>query len=172
MKTTSYEPKHLKRWTMPDNYFGEVWPNYYVFLGQNRGSDCLTRSNFMKGLEMIGGEAGEDDDGISEVAVVRERHWACGWVEWIAIHQDNYTALEIADRIAKDLENYPVIDEDHFSEMEMEEANEIWLKCHSPEERIKYMRDHQYQFERYSFTDLLAQARGKYFGGYASELIN
>jgi hypothetical protein len=25
----SYTPKLLKRWTMPDSYFGATWPDYY-----------------------------------------------------------------------------------------------------------------------------------------------
>ena len=82
----SYEPKHLKRWTMPNSYFGAVWPNYYVFLGQHRDSDALTRSNFTCGLKALGGES-------ETVEVVRESHWAVGWVEWIAIHQDDAAAL-------------------------------------------------------------------------------
>lgn len=39
--------KHIKRWTMPDSYFGETWPDYYSSgVGQSRDSDSLERSNF------------------------------------------------------------------------------------------------------------------------------
>jgi hypothetical protein len=24
-----YDPEHLQRWTLPDNYFGAEWPNYF-----------------------------------------------------------------------------------------------------------------------------------------------
>jgi len=33
----------LQKWTMPLNYFGEKWKDYYIFLGQTRDSDTLTR---------------------------------------------------------------------------------------------------------------------------------
>lgn len=116
---TTFEPQNLKLWTMPQHYAGEVWPGYYVFLSQNRDSDSLTRSNFTCGLKALGGES-------DTVQVVREGHWAVGWVEWIAIHQDDEQALQAADEIAAGLENYPVVNEDHWSELEWEEAQDYW----------------------------------------------
>lgn len=160
-----FEPKHLKRWSMPDSYFGEVWPNYYGSgCGQSRDSDCLERSNFECMLKALGGES-------ETVTVVRESHWAVGWVEWIAIHQDDETALRIADEIQERLQDYPVIDESHFCETEMEEANQVWTNCYSWEERIKYIRRNRSQFEPRDFRELLDCVRGKYFIGYASELL-
>lgn len=126
-------PKHLKLWTMPDNYMGEVWPGYYVFLGQHRDSDSLTRSNFICGLKEIGGET-------ETVQVVRERHWAVGWVEWIAIHQDDEKALEIADHIMDGLEDYPVVNEDHWSDLEWTEAHDYWQSM-GLRERVAMCRD-------------------------------
>lgn len=158
-----YEPTNLKRWVLPD-YFGELWPNYYVFLGQHRDSDCLTRSNFISGLEAIGGES-------ETVAVVRESHCAVGWVEWIAIHQDDEEALKIANEIASALDNYPVLDDDHYCQIESEEADEIWANCYNERERISYIRNHHNQFSFYSFSDMRDCIRGKYFKGYASDLI-
>lgn len=111
-----FEPKHLKRWTMPEHYAGEVWPAYYsAGIGQSRDSDALERSNFACMLAALGGET-------DTVAVVRERHWAVGWVEWIAIHQDDEAALHEADSIVKQLQDYPVINEEHFCNLEYEEA--------------------------------------------------
>src|SRR6266436_1054881 len=66
----TYEPEHLKLWTMPDCYFGEVWPAYYsAGVGQSRDSDALERSNFACMLKAVGGES-------DTVQVVRESHWA------------------------------------------------------------------------------------------------
>lgn len=161
-----FEPKHLKRWTHPDHYFGEVWPNYYGSgCGQHRDSDALARSNFICMLRSLGGET-------DTVIVVRESHWAVGWVEWIAIHQDDDRALQIADEIMEKLEHYPVVSESHWSELEQEEASEVWLTCYSPKERIAYMRKHEDQFEFSDLADMLGCVRGKYFAGYASELLS
>lgn len=67
-----FELKHLTRWTMPDSYFGEVWPNYYRSgCGRSRDSDTLEESNFIEMLKALGGET-------ETVLVVRESHWAVG----------------------------------------------------------------------------------------------
>ena len=111
--------KAIKRWELPDSYFGAEWPEYFVFLCQNRDSSALERSNFECGLEALGGES-------ETVQVVRERHWAVGWVEWIAIHESDTEALDAADEMLCAISDYPVLDESHFSELENEEAENYW----------------------------------------------
>lgn len=128
-----HDPKHLKLWTMPDSYFGASWPGYYVFLSQHRDSDSLTRSNFICGLEALGGES-------ETVQVIRESHWAVGWVEWIAIHQDDTEALKIADSIMDKLDGYPVVNEDHWSQLEWDEAQDYWERL-SISERVELCQD-------------------------------
>ena len=155
----------LKLWSMPRNYYGDHWPEYYVFLDQHRDSDCLTRSNFRTGLAALGGES-------ETVLVVRENHWAVGWVEWIAIHQDDDAARAKAEEMLARLESYPVLDEDDFSSLETEEADEVWRNCYSMAERIEYIRDNRNQFDFHDFEDLLQCCRGAYFCGYATDLIN
>lgn len=174
--TTPYIPQHLASWTLPDSYAGAHWPDHYVFLAQNRDSDCLTRANFDAGLKAIGGEqtvepqTDNDDSGLA-VTVVRESHWAVGWVEWIAIHKDATAALMEADRIAGKLEDYPVVCEHTWSEYETAEADQVWKNCYDWRERIDYIRQHRSQFDFHGFADLLGCVRGKYFSGYANELI-
>jgi hypothetical protein len=165
MKTEKYTPENLTLWSTPDSWFGTPWEGHYVFLGQNRDSDCLSRSNFRKGLEALGGEVE------GKVEVVRESHWACGWIEWIAIHEDATEALEIADEIAAALEAYPVLNESDFSKLEVEEADRVWESCYSGQERVAYIRRWRSQFDFADFAEVLACARGKFFAGYASELL-
>lgn len=161
-----FEPKHLKRWTMPQHYAGAVWPAYYsAGVGRSRDSDDLEESNFATMLRDLGGES-------DTVQVVRESHWAVGWVEWIAIHQDDERALAIADANKARLEDYPVLNEYDWTEREQETAHQIWKDCYRPKERIAYIREHRSQFDFCNFADLLGCARGNYFSGYASELIN
>ena len=111
--------KALKRWTLPDSYSGAEWAEYFVFLGQHRDSDALSRSNFECGLDALGGES-------ETVIVVRERHWAVGWIEWIAIHESDDGALEIAEEIMCGLSDYPVLNETHFYDLERTEAEQYW----------------------------------------------
>lgn len=162
--TELYEPHTLTRWTAPDYWSGTPWPDYFVFLGRNRDSDDLTESNFACGLRAIGGES-------DTVVVVRERHWACGWIEWIAIHESDSAALEAANEIMEALSDYPVIDEADWSERETESANTVWRNCYNPSERVEYIREHRYQFDFLDFRDMLRCVRGAYFAGYAEELL-
>lgn len=165
-----YEPKHLRRWTMPEHYFGASWVNHYSSgVGRSRDSDCLEESNFHAMLAALGGES-------DLVTVVRESHWAVGWVEWIAIEADGSSesdeALQIADAQKARLADYPVLDESDWSEREEEAANEVWTNCYDWHARIEYIRAHRSQFDFRDYRDLLGCVRGQYFAGYASELLN
>jgi len=161
----AYQPENLKRWSLPSCYAGAEWREYFSSgIGQSQASDALERSNFVCMLEALGGET-------ETVVIVRESHWVVGWVEWIAIHQDDDKALERADAIKAKLEDYPVINEDHWSRVEDEEAQEVWTHCYSARERVEYIRKHRSQFEFHDMRDLLGCVRGEYFAGYASELL-
>lgn len=116
---TPAEFKYLKRWTHPEYYIGEVWPDYFVFLARHRDSDTLDESNFISGLARLGGES-------ETVLVVREGHFLVGWVEWIAIHESDAVRLRAADRMLKEIRDYPILDEDHFGELQFEEACRAW----------------------------------------------
>jgi hypothetical protein len=164
-KAMTYEPKFLKLWQTPLNYFGATWQEYYsAGVGQSRDSDALERSNFECMLIELGGES-------DTVHVVRESHWAVGWIEWIAIHEDDIESLKIADEIIENLAIYPVINDDHLTAIEYEEANQVWANCYTPKERVDYIRMNRDQFEFSDFRDMLDCVRGKYFAGYASDLI-
>lgn len=160
-----YEPEHLKRWTRPDCYIGAEWPDYYsAGVGRSRASDDLEESNFATMLKDLGGES-------KTVIVVRESHWAVGWIEWIAIHMRNHKALRIADANKARLADYPVLDEDDWTEREQASADQVWRECYPPKERLAYIREHRSQFDFRDFADMLGCVRGRYFAGYASELL-
>lgn len=162
----TYEPKRLKRWIMPGSYFGAEWPDYFSSgVGQSRDSDPLETSNFRVMLKLIGGES-------ETVKVIREGHWAVGWVEWIAIHQDDEKALSIADEQAERLQDYLILDEDDWSEEEQKVADETWTNCYDDKERVKYIRENRSQFEFRDYGDLIGCVRGRYFAGYAGDLLS
>lgn len=159
-----YTPTKLKLWTLPPYYCGETWPDYYCSgFGRSRDSDALERSNFIVALRELGGES-------ETVIVVRESHWACGWVEWIAIHATDYAALRKGDELQESYEAYPSLDEDHWSEIEREDADSLW-KCYSVKERVDFIRKHDDEFEFHDFADMIRCVRGEYYAGYASSLL-
>ena len=173
--------QYLNKWTRPSDWGGTEWQNHYVFLSQSRDSDALSRSNFecaVKAMEEIGPEFagalnwGDDSSDVEPWTIGREGHWACGWIEWIAIHKDAAKHLECAAEIACALEDYPVVNEEHFSEVETTEANEVWEGCYSAKDRVEYIRENPDQFDFHNWADLMGCVRGNYFHGYASELLH
>lgn len=150
METATYTPEFLKRWKLPRDYAGAEWPEYYVSAGRHRDSDCLTESNFYATLRAVGGES-------ETVQIVRESHWAVGWIEWIAIHEGDTAALRAADRCAERLESYPILDDDDFSRREDEQCAEVWENCYRPRDRAEYFRRHSYSG---GFRELMAAVRG------------
>jgi hypothetical protein len=134
-------------------------------VGQNRDSKPLEQSNFAVALELLGGES-------ETVEVHRFGHWGPGWFEIILIDPGAADKIAIAQEIEERMENYPVLDEQDLSRREMDEANEIWRQCYRPKERLEYIRRYRSQFEFSSLADVLGCVRGRYFAGYASELVN
>lgn len=156
--------KYIEKWERPECYAGQTWDDYYVFLGQNRESSCLERSNFDCGLKAIK-DLGEVSGDIETRFVVRERHWAVGWVEWIAIHEGDVAALEKADYILKKLDGYPVLNEGHYQNLLDEEAEEVWKRCFSISDRINLVREYRSEFTFHSLADLIGCIRGKFYCG-------
>jgi hypothetical protein len=101
----------LDKWTRPQYYSGENHFDSYVFLGRTRYSDILEESNFHVGLARLGGES-------ENVRVIRERHWACGWLEWIKISTNDIEAIIKAREMIDDLNDYPCLCEFDYSERE------------------------------------------------------
>lgn len=148
----------------PRNYSGGIPdPQWLVVMTRNRDSDILTESNWESALGMLGGES-------DSVQVFRFGHWACGWWEALCV-LENSPAQRMGEEIQERIEAYPVLDDDHFYEKERDEADQVWESCYRWRERIEWIRRHRSQFEFHGFGDLMAQVRGKYFGGYASELV-
>lgn len=162
--------KNMKLWTHPENYYGEVWPNYYVFLTRHRDSDLLTECNFDVAMERLKALPHADEYENSRI-IVREGHFAVGWIEWIAIHADDTDAIQAAEEMEKKIETCCILDEDRYCEMESREADRVWKENYNTKERIQYIRDHDNQFEFQSFADMRQCIKGEYFSGYACELI-
>lgn len=121
MKTYDLE---AHRWKLPPSYAGPSWPAYYVAAGRSRDSDALEESNFRVTLKRLGGESGE------AVIVVREHHWAVGWVEWIGVHETNAAGLRELRSIWEARERYPVLDEEDFGEEERGRARLGLTNCY------------------------------------------
>lgn len=163
MKTLKELIKNPSGFDSVANYSGDV-PNdkWLVVMTRNRESDILTESNWACALDLLGGES-------DNVEIFRFGHWACGWWEALCVNGKSINkGQEIFDKIY----SYPVLNEDHFSELEREEADRLWLECYDKKDRLEYIRENRYQFDFNDFKDLMSCVRGKYFAGYASELVS
>lgn len=148
-----YEPEYLHKWTPNisafdsfENYggpdFSREW--YMAPVMNQRDAGPLQRSNFdvvWKDLEQYATDIiDEDGDEVSSVEIHRFGHWAWGWHELILIHHTNDAALKAADEWAAALEEYPVADEMHYSELEWDEMCETWNYL-SMADRIDMLQD-------------------------------
>ena len=128
MENVNLEVSTLPMWTLPHCYAGTKWDGWVVFLTRNRDSGLLENCNFDAAMRALAPlrEGVPEVDGFSTIEAVRESHWACGWVEWIAIHPSNTKALALAEMFDAKLEDYPVLDEDAFGEAELDAAHNLW----------------------------------------------
>lgn len=118
--------KTFGQWRDRPNYacwLPDDWGNWLVCPAvTNRDADTLTRSNWesmVKALE----EA--EPEGADDWRTIEESHWACGWVR-LAVVRPGSKCAEVAQEIADGLEDYPIVDEDHFGRLEWDEYTEAW----------------------------------------------
>lgn len=142
-------------------YFGDR-PDWLIVLAVHRDSGTIDRSNFQVAQKMLEAEG---------ATVERFNHWAVGWVDYLIVNPACPDLVAIAERIRERIDNYPILDEFHQSQLESDEADQVWRDCYDPAERVAYVRKHRNQFEFRDFADLIGCIRGKYFAGYASELL-
>ncbi len=135
--------------------------DWLILYTQHRDSDILTRSNW----EVLVEDLGEGCETMSA------SHWAVGWVEYLLINPDDSEAVRRAEDWECVLADYPVCDDEHYSNMETKEADEFWASSYNEYERIEYIRMWRNQFEFHDMANLMSCVRGEYFAGYASELL-
>lgn len=89
-------------------------------LGTHRDADTLTRSNWEVITKDLLARFPDAFD------VVKTSHWAVGWFDHLAVDTSNDEAMEaLAERVCS-LAEYPIADESHLSDLEFNEACEVW----------------------------------------------
>jgi len=120
--------KHPSSWDSSANFIG-IEPGGYSIYSKNRDSTLLETTNFDAVLRELGGET-------EYVEVVRHRHWACGWIEYIIVDRNApEKLLDTCVDICRALENHPVLDEDTYTQAQWEAIHDYWLNA-SMRERI------------------------------------
>lgn len=105
----------------PTGYYdtdSEQW--LMIGIAQTRDSDILDVSNFRSIYNDLKKIA--DSNNIEcGVEILRFGHWACGWVEYLVIPKNDILVQE-TEQILNKLDDYPVFDEDLYSEYLYEEG--------------------------------------------------
>ncbi len=92
--------------------------------------NALDDSNFRVALVMLGPE--ED----CSIEVHSFGHWAYGSYEQILVHESDAYSLAILQGIADKLADYPILDEEDYSNLTVERMNELWINL-SLTERVE-----------------------------------
>lgn len=101
--------------------------------GQHRDSDSLEESNYAVAMQTlleasgmtwrdVGylGQPWDGDDTTAPVSVAHFGHWAVGWVDELMVRIDRPDMLAVCQQMLDRIENYPVLDEDHWVQHEFE----------------------------------------------------
>ena len=99
---------------------------------RTRDSGCLEESNWSAMLEVLGGES-------DTVEVHRFGHWANGWFEIILVDPSDLVSVNVATEAESTLMDYPVLDEEDWSDRESRLADETWERA-SIRDRWDYLR--------------------------------
>lgn len=84
-------------------------------VGHHRDSDTLDNSNWDVVLTILNRDVGAADD--ETWNVLSFGHWAVGWIEELGFKLDGPAGPILFD-IAQRLEDYPILDEEHYSALE------------------------------------------------------
>ena len=119
LETVRQQSRRMNLDGHPNSYWGNR-DHWYIVAGQSRDSNALERSNFAsfeKALSAINPES---------VTIERATHWAVGWVENLMVDSADSAAIDCAIQILTALEEYPVVNEEHYSQTEYDEVCELW----------------------------------------------
>lgn len=90
---------------------------------RTRDSGTLESSNF----RVAAAAMAEVDPAGELFEVHRFGHWGCGWYEIMIVNPAAPgEVLAMVATIARKLDNYPVLDENDYSDLESERAAEVW----------------------------------------------
>jgi len=150
----------LTPWQHPSHYAGFSPDGDYLMLAQHRESDALDRSNYACAFKALRkaceglADAPEEPlydafpgrDGCLSprssgwVYDFRASHPLVGWIEYLLVRKDApEKVLALAQALADRIEDYPILDEDHYSELEWGEVAQFWSDS-SVRDRLEFIR--------------------------------
>lgn len=125
-------------------YWGER-SDWFIAYSTTRDADCLGRSNWIQFIKALGGVGTEGAKGTQDIldgrlAIEEAKHWACGWVQYLIIAPDAQDLIAKAIELTDKLEDYPVLNEEHWSELESDDYCRMFTE-HAQSEFRRYLKD-------------------------------
>ena len=106
----------MERWEKPSNYLGGDYSDYYVICSHHKNSGLLAESNWDEVVKRLE----------NHVKVASCGHWMTGWIEFALIHHTDMEGIKLAQAIDDEIAEYPILNEDDFTERESKYAEELW----------------------------------------------
>lgn len=119
----------MQTWRHPQYYAGFSPVGDYLILAQHRESGTIDRSNWTIACEILSAQPWDEAklDGRPAAYHWRASHPCVGWIEYLCVRQDAPPEIiEKARDIGKKLRDYPILNEDHHSELEWNEVCDYW----------------------------------------------
>jgi hypothetical protein len=107
----------MSKWDGSD-YIGKRFDDYYILYSHHRDSKIYEESNYHSLIKLC------EKMGIKYIEI-NSNHWAVGWVEQIAIHEEDYLSIEKANDPLEQLKEYPLVDEADYESRIDERREEI-----------------------------------------------
>lgn len=139
------EHLEMQAWSRPAYYGGFSPDGDYHVLSRSRDSRLIERVNWEVACEDLDAEPfDEGSKGFHARPIVyhwRAGHWACGWVEYLCVRADAPDDIKKrAGEIVCTLADYPILDDDRYSEAEHSAVCEYWERI-SVSERVSWLQD-------------------------------
>lgn len=131
----------LRTWNTPASYFGFNPVGDYVVLTKNRDSGLLDQSNWDVAVKRLNAIEDKTENPDASVYTWVANHWACGWVEYLMVSKDApIDIIAIAENICSEIEAYPVLDENDYSNRQSDAVSEYWASL-SISERVELCQE-------------------------------
>jgi len=114
---TGFDPKGAFADKIGEKGDGAEW--FVAPVSRPRDCGVLDQSNFTEFLKALGGES-------ETIEVHRFGHWGSGWYEIILIDPADENAVTAAEEMEGALENYPILNEEAYSDAEYMAVCEYW----------------------------------------------
>lgn len=101
-------------------YWGD-YPDYLIAYARHRDSDSLTNCNF----QVFESEFNRIDPDGETWTIEGSSHWAVGWIDYLAVKPGSEAESEAIELLTQ-IENYPVLDDEKLTLLEMEQVELYW----------------------------------------------